>query len=299
MGLWNQYHLPDSVEQAVAILDSAGPNGAVVAGGTDLLLDLQQGRHPKVEALIDVNHIPELQKVDMDETRIFIGAGVPLSKIVTHELLRFHAPGLVEACNRIGGPQVRNVATLGGNVGHALPAGDGTIALLPLNTETQLASSSGRRWVALDDLFEGPGITSFDRTKELIVGFRFAKRGELDGSASKRIMRPQGVAIAILNMAIWLRANADAYIEDLRIAIGPASPTPFRARGAENRLKGQRYSDEWIATGVGVILEEARLRTSRHRATETYRRHLIEILLRRCMDHAVRRAMSGVEGSVP
>jgi len=289
MKLWNNYQLPETVEDAVALL---GARTAVIAGGTDLLLDLQQGRHPPVEALIDLNHIDEMQRIEEGEEKIYIGAAVSLHRIIESDLLNHHALGLVDACRRIGGPQVRHVATLGGNVGHALPAGDGTIALMSLNTEAQLASEEGRRWVPLEDLFAEPGRPTFDRSQEFITGFRFSKRGKFEGSSSTRVMRPQGVAIAILNMAVWLRLNKYSEIADVRIALGPAGTTPLRARETEIRLKGQSKTKSMFASGVDGLLQEAQLRTSPYRATKEYRRHLLEILLRRCMEDAFSSALA-------
>ncbi|MFA9490130.1 MAG: xanthine dehydrogenase family protein subunit M [Anaerolineales bacterium] len=290
MKLWNLYQLPETVEEAVALL---GARTAVIAGGTDLLLDLQQDRHPPVEAIVDVNHIDEMQRIEEREDSIYVGAAVSLHRIIESDLLNHHALGLVDACRRIGGPQVRNVATLGGNVGHALPAGDGTIALMSLNTEAQLASEEGRRWVPLEGLFAGPGRPTFDRSQEIITDFRFSKRAALEGSSSTRVMRPQGVAIAILNMAVWLRLNKDSEIADARIAVGPAGPTPLRARETEIRLKGQSKGESMFASGVDGLLQEAQLRTSPYRATKEYRRHLLEVLLRRCMEEAFLSALPG------
>ncbi len=293
MKLWNHYRLPETVEEAVALLDSGDARTAVVAGGTDLLLDLQQNRHPPVEALIDVNHIDEMQRIEEKGGTIYVGAAASLHKITKSDILNHHASGLVDACRRIGGPQVRNVATLGGNVGHALPAGDGTIALMSLNTEAQLATQGGRRWVPIEDLFAGPGLPTFDRTKELITCFRFVKRGALEGSSSSRVMRPQGVAIAILNMAVWLRLNEQGEIRDVHIALGPAGPTPLRARETELRLKGKTKTESMFEAAVDGLLQEATLRTSPYRATQEYRRHLLEVLLRRCMEGAFSSALAG------
>jgi carbon-monoxide dehydrogenase medium subunit len=127
------------------------------------------------------------------------------------------ATALTEACGLIGGPQVRVVATLGGNVAHALPAGDGTIALLALDADAELASLGKREWLPLAELFAGPGQTTFDRTRQVLVGFRVPLTVYREASAFYRVMRPQGVAIAILNVACWMRLSPSGEIEDVRI----------------------------------------------------------------------------------
>lgn len=289
MTSWEQYLRPDNLEEALAILAEAGGSARVVAGGTDLLLDIQQGRHPPVACMVDITAIPELQAVAATGDEIYLGAAVTHSTIVGDPILQEHAPCLVEACGLIGGPQVRNVATIGGNVAHALPAGDGTIALLALDAQAQIASPDGRRWVELEGLFRAPGETTFDRNREVLVGFRMKKCLAGEASAFQRIMRPQGVAIAILNMAVWLRSPVGSIVEDVRVAIGPAGPRPLRARQAEAVLRGSELSEQVLREATEALLREVRLRTSPHRATLEYRRHLAGILLRRTIGAAVGR----------
>jgi CO/xanthine dehydrogenase FAD-binding subunit len=287
MTSWEQYLRPRSLEEALAILTKADGSARVIAGGTDLLLDIQQGRHPPVPCLVDITGIPEMQAIAATEDEVYLGAAVTHTTIVGDPLLHEHAPCLVEACGLIGGPQVRNVATIGGNVAHALPAGDGTIALLALDAQAQIASTDGRKWVDLEQLFLGPGQPTFDRSREILVGFRLKKRRAGETSAFRRIMRPQGVAIAILNMAVWLSRPAGSTVEDIRLAIGPAGPRPLRARQTEAVLRGRGLTEAVLAEATEALLHESRLRTSPHRATIEYRRHLTGILLRRTIGAAV------------
>jgi carbon-monoxide dehydrogenase medium subunit len=276
MTSWEHYVRPGSLDEALTILAEGDGSARVIAGGTDLLLDIQQGRHPPVTTLVDITGIPEMLAIAAAGDEIYLGSAVTHTTIVQDPLLNEHTRCLVEACGLIGGPQVRNVA-------HALPAGDGTIALLALQAQAQIASAHGRRWTDLEDLFVGPGQTSFDRSREILVGFRLKKRGPDEQTAFRRIMRPQGVAIAILNMAIWLRGSDETGIEDIRMAIGPAGPRPLRARRAEAVLRGRKLSDDVIAEATEALLGEARLRTSPHRATVEYRRHLTGVLMRRTL----------------
>ena len=170
---------------------------------------------------------------------LFVGAAVPFNRVVASPLVQQHAQALAEAGGLIGGPQVRNTATLGGNVAHALPAGDGTISLLALGAEAEVASCNGLRRVPIQELYLGPGRSALEERHELLVGFwlRLKKAGQ--GSAFRRIMRPQGVAIAILNMGAWLERQGDV-ISAARIALGPAGPTPRRALKAEAVLLGRK-----------------------------------------------------------
>ena len=154
---------------------------------------------------------------------------------------------MVESCGVVGGPQVRNVATLGGNVAHALPAGDGTTSLMALDAEAEVywGDQRVREWLPLAQLFKGPGVSALDSTHDVLVKFRFKLAGEREGTAFHRIMRPQGVALPILGCAVWVKLNEDctAFV-DARISIAPVAPTPILADAVADALRGQPVSDE-------------------------------------------------------
>jgi carbon-monoxide dehydrogenase medium subunit len=124
MNLWQEYLRPTNLSQALQAFAEAPRPILPIAGGTDLLLDLEQGRHTTVHTLLDVTSIEELTRLERRGNELFVGAAVPVNRIVLDPLVGAHAQALAEACNLIAGPQVRNVATLGGNVAHALPAAD-------------------------------------------------------------------------------------------------------------------------------------------------------------------------------
>ena len=279
MNLWQEYLRPTTVSQALEALKTASSSGISIAGGTDLLLDLQQGRHSPVHTLVDLNSIAEMRALELREDELFIGASVPVNRIVLDPLAGAHAQALIEAARLIGGPQVRNTATLGGNVAHALPAADGTIALTALNTQAEIASLSGTRRVPFTSLYLGPGKSALKKGEELVVGFylRQIKKGQ--ASCFKRIMRPQGVALPIINTAIWLERENDT-IKEIRIAVGPAGPIPFRGIKTEDALRGQKYSDFTIDKALEALLAEAKFRTSPQRASTEYRQHLAVVLFK-------------------
>jgi xanthine dehydrogenase FAD-binding subunit len=186
------------------------------------------------------------------------------------------------------------VATLGGNVAHALPAADGTIALLALEAVAEIASATGTRKAPFKELFLGPGKSVLKHGEELIVGFYipiktsevFAKHlrngveeaqtSEVSRHAScfKRIMRPQGVALPILNCAVWLERKSDT-IKDVRIAVGPGGGTPFRATQAEDVLRGKSLDETAFESSLEALLVQAKFRTSARRASADYRRHIV------------------------
>lgn len=241
MNLWQQYIRPNSVSEAIHALTSPPGPAVPIAGGTDLLLDLEQGHHSPVHTLVDLTTVAEMNLLERRGDRLFIGAAVPLNRVARDPLTATHAQALVEACDLVGGPQVRNVATLGGNVAHALPAADGTIALLALDAEAEIAGAAGTRRVQFGELFLGPGKSALKHGEELLVGFYlpWIKSGQVSqASCFKRIMRPQGVALPIINLAVWLERARDA-VKTIRIAVGPGAPTPWRAPRPSRRCLGR------------------------------------------------------------
>ena len=287
MNLWTNYHIAQSIDDALQALVKAPGEALIIGGGTDLLLDLQQGRHAPVHTLVDVTQVPELIALEIRNGELFIGAGLPHHTIIHSSLVQEHAAALVEACGLIGGPQVRNTATLGGNVAHALPAADGTIALMALDARGVVAGLESRITIPLAELFLGPGKTALKN--EVLVGFQVSLREAQEASAFNRVMRPQGVAIAILNMGVWLRRAGEA-IADVRIAVGPSGPVPRRMLAAESVLRGQPLDPAILQQAYQAVLAEASVRTSRHRATAEYRQHVVGVLLEDTLTAAFKRA---------
>jgi len=294
MSLWTHYHTPTTVEEALTLLASYQGRARVIAGGTDLLLDIRHGHMPRPDALVDITRIPGIAALRQDGDVMALGAGVTHAQIVAEPVLAARATCLVESCGVVGGPQVRNVGTLGGNVAHALPAGDGTTSLIALDAEADVALDGVRQWLPLGDLFVGPGQSRLDQTRDLLVGFRFRLCGRREGSAFKRIMRPQGVALPILGCAAWVRLDESGErYDDLRICIGPVARVPARAEAVEEVLRGATVGAESVERAVSVARQTLHPRTSKFRATAAYRQEMIEVLLRRVLPLAAQRARSG------
>lgn len=293
---WNEYHTPTALADALAILAQHGDRARVIAGGTDLILDMEGGHAPAIDVLVDVTRIGGMDEIRETDAGIVLGANVTHAQIEKSPLLREHAACLVESCGVVGGPQVRNVATIGGNVAHALPAADGTIGLLALDAEVEVCSLAGgeveRRWQPLLSLFAGPGRNTLGPA-QIVGGFRFAPRTTGQASAFDRIMRPQGVALPILGLAAWLQlAENGRRIAAARIAIGPAGPIPFRATDAEAVLTAApTFDDDVLAAVINAAQAQVQLRTSRHRASKEYRHEMVGVLLGRVLRSALKRAL--------
>ncbi|RPJ25802.1 MAG: hypothetical protein EHM33_13510 [Chloroflexi bacterium] len=318
MNLWQEYLRPTNLSQALqAFAEASGPI-LPIAGGTDLLLDLEQGRHSPVHTLVDVTSIVEMTALQVRGAELFIGAALPVNRIVLDTLAGAHAQALTEACNLIAGPQVRNVATLGGNVAHALPAADGTIALLALSAQAEVAfalpksigtalapsartgvvsgasdnersRSASTRRVPFKELFIGPGKSSLKHGQELLVGFYLPLSKANQASCFKRIMRPQGVALPIINLAIWLERTNDI-ISQIRIAVGPGGPTPWSGTQAEKALLGKPLNAETFHAALEALLSQVGFRSSARRASSDYRRHIVSGLFKDVLETAWGRA---------
>jgi len=290
MNLWQEYVRPSSVAEAVQALVSASGPAMPIAGGTDLLLDLKQGRHAPVHTLIDLTFVKEMKALELRGNELFIGAAVAVNRVATDPLVGTHAQALVEAANLIAGPQVRNSATIGGNVAHALPAADGTIALTALDAQAEVTSPAGTRRMPFTALFAGPGKSSLDKREEIIVGFYLPQTKKGQASCFKRIMRPQGVALPILNCSVWLEREKDIF-KDVHIAVGPGGSTPFRATEAEAFLRGKPLTVENFSGALEALLAQAKFRTSARRASADYRRHIVGGLFKDVLETAWRRAV--------
>jgi len=295
MPCWQHYHTPHTVEEALAILARYDGAAQVIAGGTDLLIDLQYGGEAPRAALVDVTCIPEMTAISEADGVALLGAAVTHAAITRSALLEARATCLVESCGVIGGPQVRNVGTIGGNVAHALPAGDGTTSLLALDAEAEVAWADGRReWLPLAALFRGAGVSALDTRRDVLVRFRFRLAGTGEGSAFKRVMRPQGVALPVLGCAVWVRLDeSGTRCADARVCIGPVAPTPVLAGAVQDALRGRPFDDAALEAAVAAAHASLRPRASKYRATAEYRQMMIETLLRRALPLAVRRARSG------
>lgn len=306
MSYWQQYYTPATVAGALGLLRQYGEQARIIAGGTDLILDMQNGVHAPVTALVDVTQIADLSTIRVEveggQPWVVLGAAVTHTQIERSLLLQEYGLALVESCRVVGGPQIRNVATIGGNVAHALPAADGTIGLLALNAQVQICTLADgeektegvltREWLPLLSIFAGPGHNNLGHN-QLLSAFRFPQRRPRQASAFDRIMRPQGVALPILGLAVNVMLDESLnQVVAAAIAIGPAGPIPFRAADAEELLTSAPYSDELLEAVIDAAQSQAQLRTSRHRASQEYRHEMVAVLLRRVLSRAITRARS-------
>jgi len=287
---WQNYHAPRTVEDAIELLQRYDGGARVIGGGTDFLVETRRGLHRPAAAIIDATRIASLDEISEVDGYIMIGCGVTLSRIIRDKRIHAHGTCLAESCGVIGGPQVRNVGTLAGNVAHALPAGDGTIGLLALGGEIEIASAQGTRWMPAAESFVGPGRSAIDRHNEVLTRLRFRPTLEKEGSAHHRVMRPQGLCLPIISMAARVRLDDDDNIEAVTISMGPVGPVPWVAESAMDVLRGAPATAEQFDRATDAVIAEVTLRTSKYRATNEYRQTMIQPYLPIILARAVKRA---------
>jgi carbon-monoxide dehydrogenase medium subunit len=287
---WEHYYTPSTVAEALEILRRYDGRARVVGGGTDLLVETRRGLHRPVEAMVDVTHIDGLDVISAEDDYIVIGCGVTHSQIVSDTRIARHGVCLAESCGVIGGPQVRNVGTLAGNVAHALPAGDGTIGLLALGGEIEVASDDGARWMPLQESFRGPGKSFIDRYRQVLTRLRFRPTAADEGSAHHRVMRPQGLCLPIISMGVRVKIDAAQTLTEARISMGPVGPVPYVAEAAMKVLVGGPATNEQFARAAEVALDSVELRASKYRASREYREQMVRTWLPVLLKRAVARA---------
>ena len=278
MNLWKEYSRATSISEALKSLAAGGGRASLIAGGTDLILDLQQGRHLPIQTLVDISQIPELNLIEIRGDELFIGSCVVIGRIADSDLVIRNAQALAEACRLIGGPQVRNIATLGGNIAHALPAADGAIALMCLDTSVEVADIDRFYRIPLEEMFISPGKTILGDGRELISGFYVPIIKPGQASIFRRVMRMQGIALPILNLSINIQRESDR-VKNIMISAGPSGGKPQRIKQIEDNLRGEIWDERLIDFVKENLFENVKFRSSPHRATSEYRHQVLQGLL--------------------
>lgn len=286
--VWDTYMFASSVEDALRKLAGLGGEGRIIAGGTDLALQAQRGQCPS-RAMVDVTHIPGLSRIVECDGYIVIGATATHAQIAASPLIQARASVLAQACANVGGPQIRNVGTLVGNVVNALPAADGAVALFALDAEAETATLNGRQWISIQELYESVGVCTIDPCMQMITALRFRPLSSAAGSDFQRLARRRALALPIINAAAVVNVQSGR-LANARIAVGPVAPTPFRAKAAEEALKGRPVSGALVAEAAALAARDARPRSSVLRGSEEYRTAMVEVLVRRALDNALAQA---------
>ena len=282
--MWGKYLVATSVQDALEKLASLDNSARIIAGGTDLVLQSQRGKC-LARAMVDVSRIPELDTVQEQNGYITLGATVTHAQVARSPLIREKARVLALACASVGGPQIRNVATLVGNVVNALPAADGAVALFALDAEVQVTTLESQDWLPITDLYEGVGECTLDPCVQMVTALRFRPLAKCMGSDFQRLARRRALVLPIVNVAVAVNVREGTFA-DARIAVGPVAPTPFRATAAEHVLIGQQVTLAAIEQAAALAARDAQPRTSALRGSKDYRTAMVQVLVRRAVCNA-------------
>lgn len=277
-----EYRAPESLAEALELLGTEARAGKVLAGGTDLVLQMKQGL-ARPSLVVDVKQIPELNRLTWSEpVGLVIGAAVPLVQVLAFAGLPKTFGILLEACSLIGSMQIRNRGTIGGNLCNGAPSADSAPPLLCLGAEVVLASSKAARAIPLEQFFLAPGKTAL-AAGELLVEIKVPTPPARSAGRYLRHTTREEMDIAVAGVASFITAAPQpGRLKTARIALGAVAPTPVRAYQAEAALVGQVVTKETIAEAAEIAAGEASP-ISDVRGSGEYRREMVRVLVRRTL----------------
>jgi CO/xanthine dehydrogenase FAD-binding subunit len=272
---------PNNLSEALDFLNAKGTESKILAGGTDIMVDLRSGTL-KTRYLLDVSRLDDLKKIEVLDGKLSIGAAVTIAELLESETIAVSAPALRRAADKFASKQIRNVATIGGNVAHCSPCGDTIPPLLIHEAQAVVVNSQGQRNVTIEEMASGPYHCSL-HPNELITHFVLKPSPEKVTFADfQKIGRRQELAIARMSMAAMAYKDGGDVIAFLRFALGSCTPTPYRFREIEDFLIGKVPAED-ILWQAGKILAGKMLDITGRRPSAVYKEPAIKGLFMRMM----------------
>jgi len=284
-----EYLAPATVDDAVAVLGEHGSAARVFAGGTDLIIQVRERRRD-VGVMVDIKKIPELVECAFTgDGGLRIGAAVPCARLYRDPEVAAKFPCLIDSASLIGGIQIQSRASLGGNLCNSSPAADSIPTLIALGVTCEIAGSSGRRTVPVEQFCTGPGQNVL-QPGEFLVALNVPAPGANSGAAFERFIPRNEMDIAVCNAAASVVLSADgSTFQSARIAVGAVAPTPLLVAAAGEALAGQPVSAASIASAADAA-RAAAVPITDMRGSTAQRKHLASVLVTRVLNQAVERA---------
>lgn len=282
------YVFPASVSEAVTVLSTNRGKARIIAGGTDLLLELQDGKHT-CDVLVDLTQIAELKNITEDNGFIRIGASVTHAQAAKSELILQHAPALAQACRKVGSLQIRNMGTVIGNIVTGNPAADAAVALSCLNTIAEVTTQEGMQTMPLEDMYAGVCLSCIDSCCQVVTHVKFPVKQPGQGSAYLRMEQRKALALPMLAVSAMVSVQKDSF-EWARVLIAPVGAGPQHAVDAEEFLKGAPVTPETIAKAGQLACNQAKFRSSAIRGSKEYRLGVLPVFVERVLEAAVANA---------
>jgi CO/xanthine dehydrogenase FAD-binding subunit len=283
------YVAAHSVDEVVSLLAQHGDQARALAGGTDIIVAVREGRR-KVALLVDIKGIPEVNQLSYDSAQgLTIGAAVPCYKIYEHEDIATAYPGLIDAVSLIGGTAIQGRASVGGNLCNASPAADTIPPLIVHHATCVIAGPNGRREMPVEQFCTGPGRTAL-QNGEFLVALRMPSPPRNFGAQYLRFIPRNEMDIAVVGTGASVTLNQDhtGFVSG-RVSLGAVAPTPLLVEAATTALAGKPVSDDTIQQAAEAAQAAARP-IDDMRGTAQYRRHLAGVLTRRALRGAIQRA---------
>ena len=279
--MWDKYWTVSNLDEACQILSQENEQAKIIAGGTDLVLEIKQGLHPTLKTLIDISRIPNNNQIWEDgEGFIHLLPNVTHNHCVASELLRKNGFLLSQAAYSVGAPQIRNIGTIFGNLVTASPANDTITPLMALDAQLTLQSATRTREVKLRDFYKGVRKTILEKD-EIVIDLKFQKLKRNQRSIFLKYLLRKVHAISVVNVAVILTFDGEK-VENATIALGAVAPTIALAPNAENALIGMKLDDESINNAAKMAKIDAYPITD-IRSSEKYRFRLVEILVKKAL----------------
>jgi carbon-monoxide dehydrogenase medium subunit len=281
------YVAPSSLKEVLEVLARHGERARALAGGTDLFLRMERGGWVP-EVIVDIKSIPGLAEIRYDPSQgLRLGALALHGDVASHPAVRDKYPALALGAGWVGGPQMRNRGTVGGNLCNASPAADTASPLIVYGAHVRLASARGERSLPLEEFFAGPGKTVLV-PGELLVDVVVPAPAPRSGGDYQRRTRT-AMDIAVVGAAAAVTLNGGSTCTEARVCLASVAPTPLRAAAAEAVLRGRELTAERISEAARAAAAEARP-IDDVRASASYRRAMVEVLTRRALHNALARA---------
>jgi CO/xanthine dehydrogenase FAD-binding subunit len=276
-----EYIRPNNLSEALDFLDAKGTESKILAGGTDIMVDMRSGAL-NTQHLLDVSRLDDLKKIEVRDGKLSIGASVTIAELLESETIATSAPALRKAADKFASKQIRNVATIGGNVAHCSPCGDTIPPLLIHQAQAVVVTPQGQRNVTIEEMASGPYHCSL-HPNELITRFVLEPKPQnVDFADFQKIGRRQELAIARMSMAAMASKEDDNSISFLRFALGSCTPTPHRFYEIEDFLSGKVPTED-VLWRAGKILAEKMLDITGRRPSAVYKEPAIQGLFMRMM----------------
>ena len=285
-----EYFAPDSLPEALSLLQERGEEGRALAGGTDLVVQVKEGgKIPTPSYLVSLRRLPELRGIDFSERDgLRIGATVTMTEAAESAPVRERYRALADGAEIVGSIQTMNMATIGGNVCNAAPSADTAPPLLTYEAVAVVAGPKGERDVPIEEFWLGPNQTALQQG-ELLRELRLPAPPANTGGVYVRQTPRKQMDIAVVGVAVLLTLGQGDRIERARIALGAVAPTPIRARKAEAALEGKAASKALFAEAAETATTEASP-IGDVRGSAEFRRHLVRVTTERCLQEAAQRA---------